>query len=897
MREENRPDPEELLQRLKREEARTRRGRLKIFLGMAAGVGKTCAMLRSASRRLEEGRDLVAGFIETHGREETRRLLDGIPVIPRKKVEYRGVTLEEMDLDAILERKPAIVLVDELAHSNVPGSRHARRWQDVIELIEAGIEVWTAVNVQHIESRAHTAGQIAGTEIRETIPDSLLDQADEVELIDLSPADLIERLKDGKIYELPRAQRALEHFFQPETLTALRELSLRLTAEHVDQDLRERMREKRIVGPWKTNERLLVAVSAAPTSADLIRWTRRQAYILGSPWTAVYVETSRRPGEKEHKKVMEHLDLARELGAEIVTTHDESVADGILRVSRECNVSQIVVGRTASNPLLDLLRGGSITGRILKNSGSVDVHVVAGESNGQTTPSLRTRVLPEGLVSNRSQYIVSLIAVSLTMGVGFLLEPFAGYRSVSIFFVLTVLLLALIVGRGPVVLAAAASALAWNFFFIPPRYTFYVSKPEDALMLFSIFAVAAVTGVLTSRVRSRENLVRRREALTTSLYRLARDLAALDRSAALARATRDHLEQSLPVHCSIRVRTEHGLLGSPALAGEDDGDEKERAVARWCFENRRPAGRFTDTLPLSKCHYLPLLASGQVVGVLQLNFLTGDRPPDPETRMLLDAVASQLASALLRVEGAKRAGELRLTAESDRLYRNVLSSVSHELRTPIAAMKGAASTLLDSPRITAEQRDELLREILLSSDRLNGLVEDLLDMQRIESGHLRPRLEWCDAADLIERAVSDRKSVLAGRGVEIHVKSPSPLVHVDAVLMIQALGNLLANAARHSLPGHPIHIGFAMDAGAALFFVEDEGPGIPVEERDRIFQKFYRSPSSGPGGAGLGLSIVRGFVEAHGGSVAVRDRAGGGSRFELRFPEEAMHAAEDPDHR
>ena len=900
MQDYNRPDPDALLRQIQKEEQKRRRGRLTIFLGMAAGVGKTYAMLQAAHRRKTE-RNVLIGFVETHGRAETAALLEGLPVLPRKKIEYRGVQLEEMDLDAVLERRPDVVVVDELAHTNVPGSRHAKRWQDVVEIIEAGIDVWTAVNVQHVESRSGTAAQIAGAEIRETIPDSVLDMADEIDLIDIAPDELLERLQAGRIYEGDRARRALDNFFKPERLIALRELSLRLTAEHVDQSLREQMREKHIEGPWKANERLLVAVSSSPTAGDLIRWTRRQAYILDSPWTTVYVEGSRPPDAVDRRRIESHLDLARELGAEVIVTHDENVAEGILRVARETNVTQIVLGRTGLSRFADVLRGGSITNRLLRNSGSIDIHVVAAPHKSQKETKLKEEVsssLAGRFISNRLQYTVAALAVGIVTMLGLAALPVVGYWSISLFFLLTVLLLALVVGRGPVLLAALISALSWNFLFIPPRFTFHIYRLEDALMFGFYFVIAAVTGVLTSRVRTRENLVRRREAMTTALYRVTKELAAMDRPVSMIAVCITQLETLLPVKVSILASSE----GSLDFPDERAMSDRERAVALWCFENRRPAGRFTDTLPVSPHQYLPLLSSGQIAGVMQLEFADdtdrkGADPLSSEARMLVESVAAQLASALLRVEGTRKSDALRLHAESDRLYRNILSSVSHELRTPITTIKGAASAL--EPHMQTSASKELLTDIVDASDRLNVLIENLLDMQRIESAHVVPRLIWSDPGDIMAGVASDAKDILNGTTIRLVRPAIVPLVFVDPVLIAQALSNLVRNAMRYS-GGGEVRLGFNVVSGRPVFSVEDDGPGISPGERERVFEKFYRSnmTRSQMPGAGLGLSIAKGFVEAQRGAELrlKTGRNGGWNRFEILLGEDAVYEASSADH-
>jgi two-component system sensor histidine kinase KdpD len=884
MAEDHRPDPDALLAALQRQEAAVQRGKLKIFFGMSAGVGKTYKMLEAAQQRRADGVDVAVGYVETHGRPETEALLEGLPIIPRRKVEYRGIVLEEMDLDAILARRPQLALVDELAHTNVPGSRHLKRYQDVLELLDAGTDVYTTVNVQHLESRADTVRQITGVAVRETVPDSVFEIAGDVELVDLAPEALLERLAEGKVYTGgDRAELAARNFFRLGNLTALREMALRLTAERVDHQLQDYMALKRIAGPWKSGERLMVAVSPNPLSERLVRWTRRMAYNLGASWIAVHVETSRAPTAQQRQHLGRVLALADELGAEVITTWDEDVVRGLLRVARERNVTQIVVGKPPRSRWQDWLNG-ALLDRLLRKSGDVDVYVVTGDKTGRPRPA---RFQLE-LLSGAGQYLLAALVVGLAAGLNLLALPLVGYRAVAIAFLFVVSILAMALGRGPVLLAAALSALLWDILFIPPRFALTISELEDVLMLGMYFVVALVTGNLTARLRAQEQAVRRRERRNAALYAFARDVAGARTLDAMLQAAVRQIGQAFDAEVAVLLLQPSGQLGQPHPAGTLALDEKELSVASWAFVNRKQAGRFTDTLPSAAARYLPLRAPSGVVGVLGVRQRSSERlAPDQET--LLETFASQVALAIERMLLDATAGQARVLAESERLYKTLLNSVSHELRTPLTAITGAATSLLD-PHIGGGQaaREALGREINEAATRLNRIVDNLLSMTRLESGRLRLNLEWCDVNDLVGVALNRVRNDLAGHTVIVDVAPDLPLVRIDFGLLEQALYNLLHNAAVHTPPGTRVRVSARVEGQELILSVADRGPGLPPEDLERVFDKFYRVPGTQTGGTGLGLSITRGLVEAHGGRIIAENRANGGVRFTIRLPASAV---------
>ncbi len=877
MADDTRPNPDVLLAALQKEEARTRRGKLKVFFGMAPGVGKTYAMLQAAQQERAAGRDVVIGYVETHGRKETDALAEGLPVIPRRTVEYRGLTLTELDLDAVLARRPELVLVDEFAHTNAAGSRHAKRYQDVLELLDAGIDVFTTVNVQHVESRAETVRQITGITIRETLPDTALDGAD-FELVDLPPEELRTRLAAGKVYLPEYARAAQEHFFRPGNLSALRELALRFAAEHVGQDVLAYRQAHGIADPWKSGQRLMVAVSPSPTSAALVRWTRRLAAELQAPWMAVYVEPARSLSHDEQTRLAQHLALARELGAEVITTTDEDVVRGLLRTAREQNVTQLVVGKPVGWRALDLLRGGSLLNRLIRESGHIDVHAVRAE--GEKAP-LRPPP-PQFDVTDARGYAVAFGVVAGVTALNELLHLWIGYEPLSLVYLLSIVVLAMFVGRGPTLAAAIITGLLWNFLFVPPLFTFRIHNATDVIMFVTYIVVALAMGHLAARLRAQQAAERQREQRATALYLLTRELAQASDYADLLAIIIREVGKVFPADVALSLPDEApDTPPTPYFASTWTLSEKEQSVAAWVFRYRQPAGRGTDTLPSAEGLHLPLVAGEHAVGVLSLRFRDA-APLAPAQRDVLDAFVRQIGLVLDRQRLRDAEQEARLVMESERLGQTLLNSISHEMRTPIAAIASAASSLTE--RQPAGFQQTMVSEIQEAAQRLNRLVGNLLNITRLESGHVEPRLDWCDVADVIQTTLKDIEKDLAGHPVTIDLAPGLPLARMDFVLMQQALANLLLNAAVHTPPGTPIQIHAGVEGRAWLLTVADNGPGLPPDVLPRIFDKFYRAPSAPAGGTGLGLSIVKGFVEAQGGQVKAGNRPGGGAVFTIRLP-------------
>jgi two-component system sensor histidine kinase KdpD len=877
----DRPNPDLLLAALQKEGAREKRGRLKVFFGMAPGVGKTYAMLEAARRELAAGCDLVIAYVETHRRKETDALAEGLPIVPRWTTEYRGVTMTEMDLDAVLARHPQLALVDEFAHTNAPGSRHPKRYQDVLELLDAGIDVYTTLNVQHVDSRADAVRQITGTTIRETLPDSILDGA-EFELVDLPPEELRARLAAGKVYVPEAASAAQEHYFRPGNLSALRELALRFAAEHVGQDVLAYRQAQGIADPWKSGQRLLVAVSASPTSAALVRWTRRLAGELQAPWLAVYVELPQPLNQDEQTRLARHLALARELGAEIITTTDADVARGLLRVAREQNATQLVVGKPVGWRALDLLRGGSLLNRLIRESGHIDVHAVRAEGEA---PILRRPARPHFNAAAAQSYGLALAVVAGITALNAVLRHWLGNQPIALLYLFSVVVLAMFIGRGPTLAAATLTALLWDFFFTEPRYSLRIVNAGDAMMFATYFVIAIAMGHLTARLRAQQDAERRREQRATALYFLTRELAqATDFADLLAIVIRE-VGKVMHTDVALALPDENQKDSlTPYFASTWAMSEKEQSVADWAFRRRQPAGSGTDTLPSSEGLHLPLFAGEHTVGVLSLH-LKDSTPLATEQRDLLESFVRQIALVLDRQRLRDTEQQAKLVSESERLSKTLLNSVSHEIRTPIAAIGNAASNLCEPQRGTLNEfQQTMVGEIQEATKRLNRLVGNLLNMTRLESGHVQPKLDWCDVADLIQATLKEIERDLTHNPVSIDVAPGLPLVRMDFVLMQQALTNLLLNAAVHTPAGTAVQLRAALEPGVLLLTVADEGPGLPPDIVPHIFDKFYRAPSAPAGGTGLGLAIVKGFVEAQGGEIQAENRPGGGARFTIRLP-------------
>ncbi len=883
---DNRPDPDALLAAVQRQESRQQRGRLKVFLGMSAGVGKTFTMLDTAHAAKADGIDVVIGYVEAHKRPETEALVAGLEAMPRLKLEYRGTVLEEMDIDAILARRPKLVLVDELAHTNVPGARHAKRHQDVVELLNAGLNVWTTINVQHFESRADTAAQITGIIIHETVPDTLLDMADEIELIDLSPEDLRKRLAEGKVYTADRVESARSNFFRVGNLTALREMALRLTAEHVEHRLQDYRQIKNINASWKSGERLIVAVGPSPFSEKLIRWTRRMAYNLEASWMAVYVQSLQSLSPQAQEQLAHNFDLVRSLGGEVITVTAGSVPEGLLRVASQRNATQVVVGKPQHTLWQRLWRGGSLVDQVIRASGDIDVYVVTGDDvTGEKKQ--RPWLAQADRHSAWSQYALALsivVLVTLVDRVLLNLMPQLGYQAVGLTELMAVLMIAAYLGRGPALLAATISAFSWNYLFIEPRYTFYISQAEDVILFSLYFAIAIFTGNLTARIRSQERQAQANAEHSQALYTLAHETATAVTMDDLLHKALGQMEQMFGAEVAILLADDGRLRSQPYPGSSLTLDEKDYGVAVWVFQNGMAAGRFTNTLPMATAQFLPLRTPSRTVGVMGIRTRQSERH-SWEQANLLETFVSQIALVIEREILDESAEQSAMLRESERLFTTLLNSISHELRTPIATITGAASSLLDPATSTQPAaRQQLTHDIQSAADRLNRLVENLLDMSRLESGRMTLKRDWCDIGEIISTAVERVDPCQNTHGMSIHIAPDLPLIQVDFVLIEQVLVNLLDNACSYTPPATAIEIRAQAQRNDLVIQIADSGPGIPAELLGRIFDKFYRLPGTATGGTGLGLSISRGLIEAHDGTLEAGNRPEGGAVFTIRLP-------------
>lgn len=873
---------DQLLETIKQQEVKRARGRLKVFLGMSAGVGKTFEMLSQAQALLKSGVDVVVGVVETHGRKETEAILSGLTIIPRKKISYRDVQLEEMDLDAILARKPELVLVDELAHTNVPTSRHEKRYQDVLEILEAGINVFTTINIQHIESRKDIVQSITGVFIREAVPDSIFDVADHVELVDLPPDALLQRLQEGKVYLGEKAQAARESFFTKGNLTALRELSLRLTAERVDHELRDFVREKIILSPHKTSEKLMVAVAATQSSERLIRWTRKTAYNLESPWVAVYVETKHKLTDEERGILRQNLNLAKELGAEIVTTADVDVTRALLRTAKQRSVTQIIVGKPTRNLLHRVFGETSPLQRLIEESGDIDIHVV---NVGKSVPRPISELMRKNFESRPKDYLYAVITLVAAIIVGLLCQSFISYSAVGLLLLLVILVQGVYLGRGPILVSAALGAILWNFLFIPPKYTFFVSRFEDVLLLLIFFVGAIVTGTLAAKTSAREKTYRSRELYAAALYLFSRQLSKTRSIDEIVEQMVKSLTGLFSTDIAVFVRTPEGKF--PTAAHPKSGwqpEEKERTIADWAFNNLRMTGRFTDTLSEAEALHMPLLAGAGATGVVSIR-PRRRRVIIADQIALLESFSSSAAIALEKEFLSASDARAKASEEAERLHKALLHSISHELRTPITAIAGASSGLWNKKiALDDKSRENLLKEIDTANDRMNRLVANLLDMSRLESGHLRPKLEWCEPNDIVAAVIDEIRDPKEKSRIEIQGLSDLPMIYCDFVLTEQALLNVVHNAIFHTPAGSRITIVGTQTEEFINIKVEDEGAGFNEEDIVRVYEKFFRVNPSSTGGLGLGLSIVKGFMEAQGGAVHVENRREGGARVTLQFP-------------
>ncbi len=881
-----RPHPEALLQRIHAEAAREERGQLTIFLGAAAGVGKTYAMLEAAQQRQRAGVDVVIGYVETHGRAETKTLLAGLEQLPLRSLTYHQARLHEFDLDAALDRRPALILLDELAHTNAPGSRHTYRWQDVEELLHSGIDVYTAVNIQHLESLNDVVAQITGVSVRETVPDSIIDSADDIRLIDLPPDELRQRLRDGKVYVPVQVDQALRHFFRKGNLIALRELALRHTAERVDQQMQRYRSDHAIPTTWPTTERLLVCIGPSPLSARLVRTGRRMAQQMHAEWIVAYVET---PGHaqlaaEDRQRIVETLRLAEQLGAQTVTLTGARISTTVMECAQQRNVSKLIVGKPARSRWHEL-RHGSIVDEIIRSSGPIDVYVITGSA--AAAPSAQRASAP--YPTPKREYSVSAAVVLLCTLVAQLLFPYLEQSNLIMVYLLGVTWVASRYGRGPSVLASMLSVAGFDFFFITPYYTFAVSDVQYLWTFLVMLIVALVISSLTIRIRQQAEYAQQRERRTAALYALSRALASNRGLANLLRIAVEHISDVFESQAAVLLPSADGNV-APYVGHELSAPlaAREQSTAQWVFDHQQPAGMFTQTLPSAQALYLPLVSPHGPVGVLAVRPNQPNLLLIPEQMRLLETFASHTSIAIERARLADEAQAATVQVESERLRNALLSSVSHDLRTPLASITGAATSLLDSAdEMPAAVQTELLQSIADEGQRLNRLLSNLLDMTRLESGSIQIKREWQPLDEALGVVLHRLRKPLEQREVHVDVPIDLPLIPFDSELIDQVLTNLVENVLKYTPPASPLTISaHVLPDQHVQISIGDRGPGIAPANLEQIFEKFARGSSSDTGiaGAGLGLAICRSIVHAHGGRIWAENRSGGGAWIHFTVP-------------
>ncbi len=891
MAEIERRDPDRLLADVQREEARARRGRLRIFFGASAGVGKTYSMLEAARGALAGGADILVGYVEPHGRVDTERLLEGLPQLPFLNVRYRGIVRREFDLDAALKRAPAIILVDELAHSNLtegePLPRHAKRWQDVEELLDAGISVWTTLNVQHLESLNDVVAGITGVRQQETLPDRIFDEADEVELIDLPPDDLLARLKQGKVYAAAQVSTAAEGFFRKPNLLALRELALRRTADRVDAAAREFAGQAPTSRPWLARDRFLIAVTPDGQEEELVRIGKRFADALDAEWLVVSVETPQllKLSETERNRRINVLRLAESLGAETVTLDGASAADALLEYARLRNVTRIVIGE-AKRTGWRSLRRRSTTTELVRRGRGFDVSVISRRNTrvGEPSPGQVDRSMPREVKWQR--YWAALAICACCTVAAAIMYPYFALTNLVMVYLLGATVAALRLGRGPASLTAVANVLALDFCFVPPRFTFAISNLEYLVTFAVMLVLALVIANLVANVRAQTRVAGARERRTSLLYAMSRELAATRSFDNLARVAVKHVAETFSGRAAVLLPDDHGrlrALNGPELVTLEDPD---LSVGQWVFDHGRPAGLGTDTLPAALAQYLPLTGTQQTLGVLAVQPVQRRRLLLPEQRHLLETFAGQIALAIERAQRAEEAEAARVAVETESLRNSLLASISHDLRTPLAAIM-AASHALSDPKMPpdAETRSRLARVIEGTAQQISELISNVLDLMSFQFGEVHLNRDWHPVDALVEGALARLQGRSAGHEIQVSLPADLPAVDVDAALITRALVNLLENAVKHTPPGTRVTVSASLEGGSVRIVIDDNGPGLPPGPPEQLFAKFERGGTeAGIGGAGLGLAICKAIIEAHGGRITAAQRPGGGARFTFTLP-------------
>jgi len=896
-----RPDPDQLLARVERDQARAKRGRLKIFFGAAAGVGKTFAMLLAARERRSENLDVVIGVVETHGRKETKALLDGLEVLPPRKIDYKGTVLHEFDIDAALKRRPGIILVDELAHSNAPGSRHPKRWQDIHELLEAGIDVYTALNVQHLESLNDDIGQISGIRVWETVPDTFFEDADEVELVDLPPDELLLRLKEGKVYLPQQAQEAVDHFFRKGNLIALRELSLRQTANRVDAQMLDYREDNAIREVWQVGDRILVCIGPNELAERLVRAGKRLANSLRAEWIVAYVETpqlQRMPAEKRDG-VLRILRLAEQLGAETVTLSAPEMSGALIRFARERNINKIVIGKPSRRGWRRWLLG-SVVDVLISHAHNINIYLLGSplargraELQSELTlfgksplPGLKQRI-PAKTKRRYGGYVWAIAVTLLSTAVDRLMFGRLELANLVMVYLLGVVFVATRFGRGPSILASVLGVGCFDFLFVQPYHSFSVADSQYLITLLAMLVVGIVISNLMVNVRAQAKVAAHRERRAAALYSMSKELSSSQSEDEVVGIAVKHLYSEFSSPNTILFPNSSGRVvfpRRPAIAESLPG--ADLSVAQWVFDHNEIAGQGTNTLPGATAVYFPIYNEDKVLGVLALLPVNLRRVFLPEQQKLLETFLRQIGQAVSRIRFSEQARSTQMQMEAERLRNSLLSAISHDLRTPLATIVGSASTIVqDDGKLKARDRLELVQGIVDEAERMSNLVNNILDMAKLEAGVLELNKQWYPLEEIIGTVLTLLHNQLTGRPVRVKLPEGIPMILADSVMIEQVLINLLENAVRYTPPGSGLEISAEITDAAVEIAVADHGPGIPKGQEERLFEKFYQSRlETAQSGVGLGLAICRAIVEVHGGRIYAKNRSEGGAVFIFTLP-------------
>jgi len=883
--EEKRPDPDALLRQVQKEESLKKRGKLKIFFGATAGVGKTYAMLQAAHEQQSEKVDVIVGWVETHKRAETEALLQGMAVLPPRAFEYKGVILKEFDLDGALARRPNLILIDELAHTNAPGSRHEKRWQDVRELLGSGINVYTTLNVQHLESLNDVVGQITGVQVHETVADSIFELADDVEVVDLPPDDLLKRLKEGKVYLPEQAEQAIKHFFTKGNLIALRELALRQIADRVDEQMEVYRHDHAVEQPWPVSERIMVCVNLKPRGPRLVRAGRRMAAGLHSKWLAVYVQTSRhlRLPETERQKVIQTLRLAEELGAETVTLSGDNVSEEILSYARKRNITKIIVGKPLRSRWREYVFG-SVVGDLVRNSGEIDVYVITGEAG-------KSRPMAKGAfrrTSNAQAYGKGLIVVSACSVLAWFMFPHFTLANLIMVYLVGVVIVATRYGRGPSILASFVSVAVFDFLFVPPYFSFAVSDMQYLITFGVMLVISLLISGLTGQIRHQAEVARQRAWRTEVLYAMSRELATSRRVKIISAVAARHIREVFDSQVGVLLPDASGhLILQPGEHGKEQFkyDQRDEGVARWAFEHNQMAGLGTETLPGSEALYLPLVGLRGTVGVLGVRPIEANRLMAPEQLHLLETFAGQIAPVIERARLAKEAQSAKIKAETERTRKAVLKSISNDLQTPLEAITGSASSFLEGKEtLSSASRHHLIEAIYEEATRLDQRVKNLFDVAQLETRSVPLQKESHSIVKVVKAVLTRLENPLKSHILKESFPPDLPDVLVDDVLIEQVLTNLLGNALTNSPPESQIDLSASVADKMLLVEIADRGQGFPPGDEERIFDELFRIGSKKERRIGLGLPICRSIIEAHGGRLWAENRQNGGALFRFTLP-------------